>query len=75
MPYHFKIIPTPIFRNKFLNKKSSNTQISEMLENIINEETRQGWEFVDFKTLMVPIKKARTNPFIKALFQASFLNL
>ncbi len=61
MPYNFKIIPTPIFRNKFLNKKSSNTQIAEMLENIMNEETRLGWEFVDIKTIMVPIKKSFFN--------------
>ena len=61
MQHNFKIIPTPTFKNKFLNKKSSNTQISEMLENIMNEETRNGWEFVDIKTIMVPIKKSFFN--------------
>ena len=71
MPYNFKIIPTPIFRNKFLNKKSSNTQIAEMLENIMNEETRLGWEFVDIKTIMVPIKKSFFNSkiFLRRIFE------
>ena len=61
MQHNFKIIPTPTFKNKLLNKKSSNIQITEMLENILNEESRQGWEFVDIKTIMVPIKKSFFN--------------
>ncbi len=61
MQHNYKIIPTPIFKNKLLNKKSSNIQITEMLENILNEESRQGWEFVDIKTIMVPIKKSFFN--------------
>ena len=58
MQHNFKIIPTPIFKNKLLNKKSSNFQIAELIENIMNEESRQGWEFVDIKTIMVPMKKS-----------------
>ena len=61
MQYDFKIIPTPIFKNKLLNKKSSNFQIAELIENIMNEESRQGWDFVDIKTIMVPIKKSFFN--------------
>ena len=61
MQHNFKIIPTPIFKSKLLNKKSNNIQITEMLENILNEESRQGWEFVDIKTIMVPIKKSFFN--------------
>ena len=61
MPYNFKIIPTPIFKNKLLNKKSINIQIAELIENIMNEETRQGWDFVDIKTIMVPVKKSFFN--------------
>ena len=57
----FKIIPTPIFKNKLLNKKSSNIQIAELIENIMNEESRQGWDFVDIKTIMVPVKKSFFN--------------
>ena len=61
MQHNYKIIPTPIFKNKLLNKKSSNIQIAELIENIINEESRQGWDFVDIKTIMVPVKKSFFN--------------
>ena len=61
MQHNYKIIPTPIFKNKLLNKKSSNIQIAELIENIMNEETRQGWDFVDIKTIMVPVKKSFFN--------------
>lgn len=57
MQHNFKIIPTPTFKNKLLNKKSRNIQIAEFIQNIINEESKQGWEFVDIKTIMVPVKK------------------
>ena len=58
MTQKFKILPTPTFKNKFFNKKSINNQIAEMLEKILNEETRNGWEFVDIKTILVPKKKS-----------------
>ena len=61
MQNNFKIIPTPIFKSKLLNKKSSNIQIAELIENIMNEESRQGWDFVDIKTIMVPVKKSFFN--------------
>ena len=61
MQHNYKIIPTPIFKNKLLNKKSINIQIAELIENIINEESRQGWDFVDIKTIMVPVKKSFFN--------------
>ena len=61
MQHKYKIIPTPIFRNKLLNKKSINIQIVELIENIMNEESRQGWDFVDIKTIMVPVKKSFFN--------------
>ena len=61
MQHNFKIIPTPIFKSKLLNKKSSNIQIAELIENVVNEESRQGWEFVDIKTIMVPVKKSFFN--------------
>ena len=61
MQHNFKIIPTPTFKNKLLNKKSSNIQIAELIENIMNEESRQGWDFVDIKTIMVPVKKSFFN--------------
>ena len=61
MQHNYKIIPTPIFKNKLLNKKSSNIQIAELIENIMNEESRQGWDFVDIKTIMVPVKKSLFN--------------
>lgn len=61
MQHNYKIIPTPIFRNKLLNKKSINIQIVELIENIMNEESRQGWDFVDIKTIMVPVKKSFFN--------------
>jgi hypothetical protein len=61
LQHNYKIIPTPIFKNKLLNKKSSNIQIAELIENIMNEETRQGWDFVDIKTIMVPVKKSFFN--------------
>ena len=32
-----------------------------MLENILNNEIRLGWEFVDIKTIVVPIKKSFFN--------------
>jgi hypothetical protein len=61
LQHNYKIIPTPIFKNKLLNKKSINIQIAELIENIMNEESRQGWDFVDIKTIMVPIKKSFFN--------------
>ena len=61
MQQNIKIIPTPTFKNKLLNKKSSNNQIAEMLENIVNQQCKQGWEFVDIKTIIVPIKKSFFN--------------
>ena len=61
MQHNFKIIPTPVFKNKLLNKKSINIQIAELIENIMNEESRQGWDFVDIKTIMVPVKKSFFN--------------
>ena len=61
MQHNYKIIPTPIFKNKLLNKKSSNIQIAELIENIMNEEYRQGWDFVDIKIIMVPVKKSFFN--------------
>ena len=61
MQHKYKIRPTPIFKNKLLNKKSSNIQIAELIENIMNEESRQGWDFVDIKTIMVPVKKSFFN--------------
>lgn len=61
MQHNYKIIPTPIFKNKLLNKKSINIQIVELIENIMNEESRQGWDFVDIKTIMVPVKKSFFN--------------
>ena len=61
MQHNYKIIPTPIFKNKLLNKKSINIQIAELIENIMNEEYRLGWEFVDIKTIMVPVKKSFFN--------------
>ena len=61
MQHNYKIIPTPIFKNKLLNKKSSNIQIAELIENIMNEEFRQGWDFVDIKTILVPVKKSFFN--------------
>ena len=32
-----------------------------MLEKILNEETRNGWEFVDIKTVLVPKTKSFFN--------------
>ena len=61
LQHNYKIIPTPIFKNKLLNKKSINIQIAELIENIMNEESRQGWDFVDIKTIMVPVKKSFFN--------------
>lgn len=61
MTQKFKILPTPTFKNKFFNKKSINNQIAEMLEKILNEETRNGWEFVDIKTVLIPKKKSLFN--------------
>ena len=61
MQHNYKIIPTPIFKNKLLNKKSINIQIAELIENIMNEESRQGWDFGDIKTIMVPVKKSFFN--------------
>ena len=61
MTQKFKILPTPKFKNKFFNKKSINNQIAEMLEKILNEETRNGWEFVDIKTVLVPKTKSFFN--------------
>ena len=61
MQHNYKILPTPIFKNKLLNKKSSNIQIAELIENIMNEESKQGWDFVDIKTIMVPVKKSFFN--------------
>ena len=61
MQHNYKIIPTPIFKNKLLNKKSINIQIAELIENIMNEESKQGWDFVDIKTIMVPVKKSFFN--------------
>ena len=61
MQNNYKIIPTPIFKNKLLNKKSINIQIAELIENIMNEESKQGWDFVDIKTIMVPVKKSFFN--------------
>ena len=61
MQHNYKIIPTPIFKNKLLNKKSINIQIAELIENIMIEESRQGWDFVDIKTIMVPVKKSFFN--------------
>ena len=61
MDRNFKIIPTPIFKKKIFNKKSRQNQITEMLENILNDESRLGWEFVDIKTIVVPIKKSFFN--------------
>ena len=61
MQHNYKIIPTPIFKNKLLNKKSINIQIAELIENIMNEESRQGWDFVNIKTIMVPVKKSFFN--------------
>ena len=61
MQSNYKIIPTPLFKNKLLNKKSINIQIAELIENIMNEESRQGWDFVDIKTIMVPVKKSFFN--------------
>ena len=61
MQHNYKIIPTPIFKNKLLNKKTINMQIAELIENIMNEESRQGWDFVDIKTIMVPVKKSFFN--------------
>ena len=61
MTQKFKILPTPTFKNKFFNKKSISYQIAEMLEKILNEETRNGWEFVDIKTVLVPKKKSFFN--------------
>ena len=61
MQHNYKIITTPIFKNKLLNKKSINIQIAELIENIMNEESRQGWDFVDIKTIMVPVKKSFFN--------------
>ena len=65
MQDNYKIIPTPIFKNKLLNKKSSNIQIAELIENIMNEESRQGWDFVDIKIIMVPVKKSFFNSSIE----------
>ena len=61
MTQKFKILPTPKFNYKFFNKKSINNQIAEMLEKILNEETINGWEFVDIKTVLVPKKKSFFN--------------
>ena len=61
MQHNYKIIPTPIFKNKLLNKKSINIQIAELIENIMNEESRQGWDFVDIKSIIVPVKKSFFN--------------
>ena len=56
MEYDIKIIPTPEFKNKILNKKPRNNQITEMIEEILNTELKKGWEFNDIKTITVPIK-------------------
>ena len=32
-----------------------------MLEKILNEETKNGWEFIDIKTVLVPKKKSFLN--------------
>ena len=48
-------------KNKFFNKKSINNQIAEMLEKILNEETINGWDFVDIKTVLVPKKNSFFN--------------
>ena len=56
MYHNFKIIPTPEYKNKIFKKKSSNIQITKMIENILDIETKKGWEFVDIKTIIVPLK-------------------
>ena len=72
MQHNYKIIPTPIFKNKLLNKKSINIQIAELIENIMNEESRQGWDFVDIKTIMVPVKKSFFNSSSEKNYQSYY---
>ena len=72
MQHNYKIIPTPIFKNKLLNKKSINIQIAELIENIMNEESRQGWDFVDIKTIMVPVKKSFFNSSSEKNYQSFY---
>ena len=52
----FKIIPTPEFKKKILYKKSQNNHITSILEEILNLEAKIGWEFIDIKTIIIPIR-------------------
>ena len=52
----FKIIPTPEFKKKIFYKKSWNNHITSILEEILNLEAKKGWEFIDIKTIRIPIR-------------------
>ena len=61
MAYHYKIEPVPEVSKKFLNSKSISIRSAEMMQRVIEMESKSGWEFFDVKDVKIPIKKTFLN--------------
>ncbi len=57
MVYDYKVEPVPEITNKLVNTKSSVLRGAEMIQKVLETESKSGWEFVDIKTINVPIKR------------------
>ncbi|MDG2355622.1 MAG: hypothetical protein P8L82_06355 [Paracoccaceae bacterium] len=67
MAYHYKIEPVPEVSKKFLNSKSISIRSAEMMQRVIEMESKSGWEFFDVKDVKIPIKKT----FLKSAMEST----
>ena len=55
--HDYKVEPIPNLGNKLLNSRSIHVRSAEMVQKIIENESKAGWEFLDIKTIRIPIRR------------------
>ena len=58
MIYEYKVEPIPEISGRLLSSKSIRAKSAKMIQTALEAEVKLGWEFLDTKTIKIPIKKA-----------------
>ena len=58
MTYDYKVEPIPKLSGRLLSAKSIGSKSAELLQKVLETEAKADWEFLDIKTIKIPIKKS-----------------
>jgi hypothetical protein len=56
--YEYKVEPIPEISGRLISPKSIRVKSAKVIQTTLEAEIKLGWEFLDIKTIKLPIKKA-----------------